>query len=33
VRNGNPSIPAVDEILIIDPFFDFLINGITSLVK
>ena len=32
-RNGKPSIPAVDEILTIDPFLDFLISGIAFLVK
>jgi len=33
VRKGKPSIPAVEDILIIDPFLDFLISGIAFLVK
>ena len=32
-RNGKPSMPAVDDIFIIDPFFDFLISGIAFFVK
>ena len=31
--SGKPSIPAVDEILIIEPFLDFLSNGIALFSK